>query len=204
MFMEASKTCAEFDKSSNLVRLVEQGSRGIYFVIEPRYKYRSIGQFVTYGDVVTFKHIKTGYYLHITDRTLLMPEVEVDSDILDNRTGPKPVVSSKIDKRSPPNKFAPCFEVNCSSAKSKFDLRPYRNFASNEYIHVIKGGQVVKLQHSECTGYICSDDADYDGDGLAEVFLWTFKGKSTDIEANSTNALFELEIVVSDVEEEIG
>lgn len=70
--------------------------------------------------------------------------------------------------------------------------------------HVIKGGQVVRLQHSETHGYFCSDDADYDGDGLAEVFLWTFKGKSNDIESNSTNALFELEIVVNDLEDNIG
>ena len=69
---------------------------------------------------------------------------------------------------------------------------------------MIKGGQVVRLQHSETTGYVCSDDADYDGDGLAEAYLWTFKGKHTDVEANSTNALFELEIVVSDDEEKVG
>ena len=73
MFAEASKTCADFDKSSNQVRLVDTGSKGVYFIIEPRYKYRSEGQFVTYGDVVTFKHIKTGYYLHITDNDVMMP-----------------------------------------------------------------------------------------------------------------------------------
>ena len=43
MFVEASKTCADFDKSSNLVRLVDTGSKGVYFTIEPRYKYRSEG-----------------------------------------------------------------------------------------------------------------------------------------------------------------
>jgi len=36
---------------------------------------------------------------------------------------------------------------------------------------------------------------DFTGDGLAEVFLWNYKGKSTDIEAMSTQTYFELEIV---------
>ena len=62
----------------------------------------------------------------------------------------------------------------------------------------------MRLQHSETTGYVCSDDADFDGDGLAEVFLWTFKGKHLDIEAMSSNSLFELEIVVNDIDENIG
>ena len=43
MLLEASKTCAEFDKSCNNVKLTDQGSKGVYFIIEPRYKYRSEG-----------------------------------------------------------------------------------------------------------------------------------------------------------------
>lgn len=41
--LEASKTVAEFDKQSNLLNLVEQGSKSVCYYIEPRYKYRSIG-----------------------------------------------------------------------------------------------------------------------------------------------------------------
>ena len=53
----------------------------------------------------------------------------------------------------------------------------------------------MRFQHSESGGWICSDDIDYTGDNLAEVFLWNYKGKSTDIEANSSQSFFELEIV---------
>ena len=35
---------------------------------------------MTYGDVVTFKHIKTGYHLHISDRSILMPKESVGGE----------------------------------------------------------------------------------------------------------------------------
>jgi hypothetical protein len=44
----------------------------------------------------------------------------------------------------------------------------------------------VRFLHSESSGYISSDDNDFTGDDLAEVFLWNFKGRSDDIEAIST------------------
>lgn len=54
---------------------------------------------------------------------------------------------------------------------------------------------MVRFQHSESQGYICSDDNDFTGDSLAEVFLWNFKGKASDIESMNTQTFFELEIV---------
>jgi hypothetical protein len=68
---------------------------------------------------------------------------------------------------------------------------------------VIKGGQVVRFLHSESGGYISSDDNDFTGDDLAEVFLWNYKGKSHDLEALSTQTYFELEIV-TDVDSGLG
>ena len=68
---------------------------------------------------------------------------------------------------------------------------------------MIKGGQVVRLQHSETSGFICSDDTDYNQDGLAEVFLRTYKGKHTDCEAVTSMTLFELEII-DDITDNIG
>ena len=41
--LEASKTVAEYDKQSNLLKLVEKGSKAVSYYIEPRYKYRSLG-----------------------------------------------------------------------------------------------------------------------------------------------------------------
>ena len=206
--VEASKTCAEFDKSCNRLKLQENGSKAVYFLIEPKYKYRSEGQVVTYSDVCVFKNTKTKYYIHISEHQVMMPNCDTPNTAIRNNrelvTDFDGIVPKNIDARFPPNKFAPCYEVNCSSSSSKFTIRPYRSFASVKEEHIIKGGQVVRLQHSETSGYICSDDTDYNEDGLAEVFLWTYKGKHTDIEAITTQTLFELEIIVENLEENVG
>lgn len=94
-----------------------------------------------------------------------------------------------------PDEFAARYEVNTSSNKSNFTIRSYRPFYEEKEENIIKGGQVVRFLHSESNGYICSDDNDFTGDDLAEVFLWNFKGRSSDIEAMSTQTFFELEIV---------
>ena len=70
----------------------------------------------------------------------------------------KNVVPAGIDFRMPPNMYAPLYEVNCSSAKSKFTLQPYRNFAADQETASIKGSQVIRLQHSETGAYVSSDD----------------------------------------------
>ena len=69
--LEASKTVAEYDKQSNLLRIVEQGTKAVCYYIEPRYNYRSFGQKVTYGDVVAFRNVKTDLYIHISDREII-------------------------------------------------------------------------------------------------------------------------------------
>lgn len=61
----------------------------------------------------------------------------------------------------------------------------------------------MRFLHSESGGYISSDDNDFTGDDLAEVFLWNYKGKTHDLEALSTQTYFELEIV-SDVDSGLG
>jgi hypothetical protein len=58
----------------------------------------------------------------------------------------------------------------------------------------IKGGMVVRLLHTEIGGYLTSDDTDFTGDDLAEVFIRKNKGDQADIEAKSTGGLFEIEI----------
>ena len=47
-------------------------------------------------------------------------------------------------------------------------------------------------------GLLSSDDNDFTDDGLAEVFLWVFKGKEDDYENFNTQSLFEVEIALDE------
>lgn len=89
--------------------------------------------------------------------------------------------------------FTPTLEVNVSTTLSRFKAIPYCQFEEVDH-RFLRGGTVVKLQHSELEGYLASDDKDFTNDGLAEVFLWSFKGKPTDIENFNTASLFEIEL----------
>ena len=80
--LEGSKTCSEFDKACNMLQLSKMGSKSVYFIIEPKYKYRSEGQPVTYGDVCKFKNTKTKYYMHISEHETLMPNQELSDDTI--------------------------------------------------------------------------------------------------------------------------
>lgn len=53
---------------------------------------------------------------------------------------------------------------------------------------------MIRMLHSEKGGYLHSDDKDFTDDGLAEVYIWNFKGKSNDIESTSSSSLFEIQL----------
>jgi len=75
-------------------------------------------------------------------------------------------------------------------------IQIYRYFNEDPLSQYIKGGMVFRLLHSERGGFLHSDDKDFTDDGLAEVYLWNFKGKPTDLEAMSSSSLFEIELAV--------
>lgn len=57
----------------------------------------------------------------------------------------------------------------------------------------IRGGQVVRLQHTELGGFLAADGSDFSSDGLGEVFVRNYDGNKDDVEANCSGALFEIE-----------
>ena len=128
-FLEASKNCAEVDRSCNMVKLNKNGGKMVCFIVEPRYKYRNEGQSVNYNDVVVFKNIKSNQYLHISTRHTLLPKGRTKDDIkkLDPENF-KNIVYSQIDRRMLPDEFAPLFEINTSSNRSNFTIKPYRTY----------------------------------------------------------------------------
>lgn len=63
----------------------------------------------------------------------------------------------------------------------------------------MRGGTVAQLKHSELGGLLSSDDKDFTDDGLAEIFLWKYKGKEADTENFNTQSLFEIELAQDDL-----
>ena len=49
-FICVKKTSADMERTCNKVELVDRPSKGIYFKIMPRYKYRQEGEKIKYGD----------------------------------------------------------------------------------------------------------------------------------------------------------
>jgi hypothetical protein len=115
-------------------------------------------------------------FMHVTERLLK----------IDNLEGPYPesikegvdlITPKVIDRREPQSQYCPYFEVNVSNNKTKFQIQIYRYYDEDLDNQFIKGGMIIKLLHSEKGGFLHSDDKDFTDDGLAEVYLWNFKGK---------------------------
>lgn len=81
--------------------------------------------------------------------------------------------------------YVPTYEMNVSTNFSRFKCIPFCLFSDDDS-KFIRGGCVAQLRHSELGGVLCSDDQDFTSDGLAEVFLWKFKGKENDTENFNT------------------
>jgi hypothetical protein len=133
-YIQAEKTCAEIDKSSNKITLNNKGSKDCIFLIEPRYKYRKEGQEISYGDMVTFRSSKSNnMQLHVSDMDVLKPNKDYQdpgfedahktiklmekgegTDIYEPKNFLK-VVSEKIDSRASPLHYTACYEVNCNN-----------------------------------------------------------------------------------------
>lgn len=137
--------------------------------------------------------MKLNLYLHVSERLL---KIEcLDSPVPESLIeGVELITPKKIDRREAPNQYSPHFEVNTSNNKCKFTILIYRYWNEDLDEQYIKGGMVVRLLHSELGGFLHSDDTDFNDNGLAEVYMWKFKGKTTDLEATSSSSLFEIEI----------
>ena len=129
-------------------------------------------------------NVKTNLYLHITKNKV--QEIEEQE-----RLKPESWRPPDPDRREQPNTFVRRQEVNVSTTMSRFQVLPFTQVTDDKFSKFIKGGSVVRLQHTELGGYLTSDDLDFTDDGLAEVYVRCDKIES---ESKSTSDLFEIEI----------
>ena len=90
--------------------------------------------------------------------------------------------------------FCKRYEINWSTSISTFKPIPHAQVGEDPLNKFIKGGQVVRLQHTELGGYLTSDDLDFTDDQLAEVYVRAYNGDRFDMEATTSGDLFEVEI----------
>ena len=66
-YVRVKKTSADLERTCNKVVLIDRPSSSIFFKIMPRYKFRSEGEKIKYGDQIIFYNTKIQLYLHVSD-----------------------------------------------------------------------------------------------------------------------------------------
>jgi len=138
-FLEGTKNCADIDKSCNMIKLNPQGSKFVCFIVEPRYKYRNTGMAVNYCDVVIFRSMKTGQFLHVSDREIFLPTARTKTKIMEMNPDYTSVVKQRIDRRMLSDEFAALHEVNTSTSRNKFTIRLFRGWEDDSSANIING-----------------------------------------------------------------
>lgn len=100
---------------------------------------------MNYCDVVIFRNMKTGQYLHVSEREVKEPNPLSKEQLKVLSKDYKSVVSEKNDRRMLPDEFAVFCEVNLSTSRNKFTIRLFRSWQDEENKSIITGSQIVRL-----------------------------------------------------------
>jgi hypothetical protein len=137
-YLTAKKGCADVDKSCNKIELIDRGSQGIYFKIQPRYKYRQEGEKVLFKDQIVLLNTKTNLHLHYSQDK----QIPFDEPYKMNKEAWRP---SEPDRRQSPSSYAIRYEVNVSTNLERFQILPYHQVDEDPAKKFVKGSQVVRL-----------------------------------------------------------
>ena len=120
-YMQAAKQCADEDNSCNKVELATHGSKSVWFKALGGFKYKQEGDRIHYNDQIVLQNIKTGLFLHVTEKLLKVEGLEGSlPEAL--RLGQELITPKKIDRRDPPSAYVPQCELNVSTVKAKFQI----------------------------------------------------------------------------------
>ncbi len=75
-FIGALRQIAEEDNTCNKVELITNGGRSVYFRALGGFKYKQVGDRIHYDDQIVLQNLKTGYYLHVTEKILDVEAIE--------------------------------------------------------------------------------------------------------------------------------
>ncbi len=74
--------------------------------------------------------------------------------------------------------FAKRFEAKSKSLKTSWRLTPYSivNILGKDN-HLLKGGELIRLEHIETEGHLACEGYDFTKDDMAEMYVRLYKGE---------------------------
>ena len=147
------------EKGSMRVKLFSQGvPEDVDFQILSRYKYKQIGDRVVFGDHIMLFNPKFGMYIHVSTVNMMNP-----SGLNQIRIDYRPTL--RIEKSLPEDMYDR-YAINASfaMAKSKFIINKFIS-AANDLNTYLKGGDIIRMKHTEKGSYMFCDGSNIDVNG---------------------------------------
>ena len=130
--------------------------------------------------------MKTNNYVHVSDK--IIPKDQNLAKLNLNEHKPK-----SPNYRTSSRKIAVHFEVNASAPLERWRFVKYCQEMSEDRVKFLKGGDVVRLKHSEYGGFLSNDMNIFTKEGFNECYVSVCTGPE-DLENVSSASLFEIEI----------
>ena len=159
-YLQYAAEPAEQDQTCSKAYLSPEGSASVYFRVDSRFKLKQWGDPVVYDDHILLKNVKSGLYLHISEKRL-DPVADSAPSVTERSGG--------LDFLPHPSVLTATYDVNLSSLKTVWQPQLYTKGPFHE--EVIFHGEVIKLRHTERNGLVASDAKDYSSDGLPDLFI---------------------------------
>ena len=180
-----SKSTVETNKAGSVVlELKEKGKPDkCNFKILPRYKYRSEGDKIIYGDFFVLFNEPTKNFFYISPNIINKDEASDEP----------PKYRPQVKFRRPPSTslFSKFLIEMRQKNNSRFQLIPFKH-AHPDTFKFIKGGDIVKIRHTEIGGDLCIDGSLESKQNGPLWFVRRYRGNDF-LEEKNSNWLFEVE-----------
>ena len=183
-FFNGKILCSEYDKSAYKFELSTSFSSGMIFRILPKFKIRQEGDLVQFCDQILLYNVKLDCYVNFSAQRAIFLDQPLN---LGNFKEPYYQIPFRgIDKESQR------FESHLSHyQETTFQLMLFSNddkkFKRSTHI---KGGDLIRLKHTEKSGYLAADRPFVSP--YAEAFLRNYNGEYKE-EHNSVDCIWEIE-----------
>jgi hypothetical protein len=176
MLLRESSEQAYSDRTCKRLELSQAGGNGVQFKLKSKYKIRLEGDKVIYGDHILLYSLRHENHIHVSDNPI---------EYWDHQSH-----FNNSEVRAHSLFFSKCYEINVSPLHTSWQFQLFSKYKKEP--HMLCGGDIVRMSHTERGGAISSDGLDYTKDQLPEVCLTFYKGEDV-LEQTSVHSLFIIE-----------